>query len=281
MSEALSPSIENSERNVSTDSQWEQWGHQDPYYGVLTHPKFRSAALTPEALEEFFALGRMHVDHVLGVCRRHIDEGFEPKRILDFGCGVGRLVIPFAKVASEVVGVDISPSMLSEARKNCDNAGVSNVSLVGSDDQLSLVDGQFDLVHTCIVIQHIEIPRGLQIFSQLIQRIKPGGMGALHVTFAWDHHANNFGFPLPPTPPEELPWWRQARRAVGEWIRGHEHSVQQSQSSRSADPEMQMNFYNLSQLMFIIQQAGVEMVHNQLTDHGGAIGTFMFFRKTA
>lgn len=263
---------------MSTDIEWEKWGAKDPYYGVLTHPKFRSAALTEEAKAEFFALGRLHVDHVLHLCRTYLDDGFAPSRVLDFGCGVGRLVVPFAQSGAQVVGVDISQSMLEETRRNCAAAGVGGVTLVRSDDALSLVEGDFDLVHTCIVIQHIENARGLLIFRELVRRIRPGGMGALHVTFAWDYHAANFGVPPPPLPPSQQPWWRGLRSKLGAWIRGTSPG---GAAATQADPEMQMNFYNLSQLMFMVQQAGVDMVHSQLTDHGGALGIFMFFRKPA
>ena len=264
---------------MTTDIEWEKWGARDPYFSVLTNPKFRAAALDDAAREEFFALGRHHVDHVLGLCRAHIDGAFAPQRVLDFGCGVGRLVLPFAAHAAEVVGVDISPSMLAEARRNCERQGLNNVVLVLSDDTLSAVQGQFDLVHTCIVIQHIEIARGLKLFEQLVQRIAPGGLGALHVSFAWDHHAANHGVAPPPPPPAPQPWWLSTRRALRAWIRGPAEPAAAAAEAPAADPEMQMNFYNMSQLLFVLQQAGAGMVHSQLTDHGGAIGAFMFFRR--
>ena len=37
---------------------------------------------------------------------------------------------------------------------------------------------------------------------------------------------------------------------------------------------MQMNYYNLSELMFILHSAGVMRVHTELTNHGGPIGAF-------
>ena len=45
--------------------------------------------------------------------------------------------------------------------------------LVRSDDTLSAVEGSFDLVHSCIVLQHIEIPRGRQLFAQLVGKVRP------------------------------------------------------------------------------------------------------------
>src|ERR1044072_2170139 len=38
-------------------------------------------------------------------------------RVLDFGCGAGRLSQPLAEHADEVVGVDVPPPMLEVARK--------------------------------------------------------------------------------------------------------------------------------------------------------------------
>lgn len=264
---------------MTTDIEWEKWGARDPYFSVLTDPKYRATALTDEAREEFFSHGRNHVDLVLALCRAHIDGNFAPQRVLDFGCGVGRLVLPFAARAAEVVGVDISPSMLSEAQRNCDRQGLHNVVLALSDDTLSAVQGQFDLVHTCIVIQHIEIARGLNLFEQLVQRIAPGGLGALHVTFGWDLHAANHGVAPPPPPPVPQPWWLTTRRALGSWLRGPAKPAAAQAVAPGTDPEMQMNFYNMSQLLFMLQRAGAGMVHIQLTDHGGAIGAFMFFRR--
>ena len=28
---------------MTTDREWEKWGTQDPYFSVLTHPKYRAA----------------------------------------------------------------------------------------------------------------------------------------------------------------------------------------------------------------------------------------------
>lgn len=257
---------------MSTDRHWEEWGARDPYFGVLTHPKFRSSALTEEAKNEFFAFGKNHVDHVLNTCRRYLDPAFAPQRVLDFGCGVGRLVLPFAQTSAEVVGVDVSPSMLAEARRNCERLKLQNVQLVMSDDTLSAVSGQFDLVHTVIVIQHIDIGRGLALFQQLVTRVRPGGIGALHVTFAWHLHVSTHGVP-PHQPTAQI---SAPANVQNDEDRRSESGVG---GTSEVDPEMQMNYYNLSQLMFIIQRSGCGMVHTELTDHGGAIGAFMFFRR--
>lgn len=266
--------------NQTTDDAWEAWAVQDPYYSVLTDPKFRSADLTPQAREEFFASGFAHVNQVLDICRQRFIPAFSPNRVLDFGCGVGRLVIPFARSAAEVVGVDVSPTMLEQTRIHCDQLGLSNVVLELSDDALSRVTGQFDLVHTCIVLQHIEIARGRQLFAELVKRVAPGGCGALHITFAWDRYNDHFG-QLPSVVAQEPSVRSVLKHRIKALLSGvlPLRPADVRTAPPPQDPEMQMNFYNLSELMFIVQQQGIERVHMELTDHGGALGAFVFFRR--
>src|SRR5690606_14862945 len=139
------------------------WGARDPYFGVLTHDRYRSSRITADDYLAFFESGRGHVEAVLASCRRHFGESFQPQRVLDFGCGVGRVLLPFSEVCDEVVGVDVSESMLAEARRNCARFGVTNATLVRADDTLSAIDGKFDLIHSTIVFQHIESERGLDL----------------------------------------------------------------------------------------------------------------------
>ena len=261
---------------MSTDNDWELWGARDPYFGVLTHERFRKDNLTDGRRQEFLETGRLHAEYVLGLVHQHVLAGFHPRRILDFGCGVGRVLIPFARMAEEAVGVDVSASMRSEAARNCREAGVDNVQLVPSDDGLSALQGQFDLVHSCIVLQHIELARGRTLFSRLVDRIRPGGVGALHVTFGWNAFPDRFGQPPPPAAPPP----RSPLRSWLSELRGRLVSAPPLPATQPAnqDPEMQMNFYNLSELMFVLREAGTERVHVELTDHGGAYGAFMLFR---
>jgi SAM-dependent methyltransferase len=266
---------------LDTDTAWEQWGARDPYYGVLTDPKFRAAAITADGKEQFFASGKLHVDHVIEQIRKGFDPAFEPARVLDFGCGVGRLLVAFAGHAKEVVGMDVSRSMRAEAQRNCDARGLGHVAIVASDDRLSAAAGSFDLVHSCLVLQHVEVARGRDIFAQLVSRIRPGGFGALQVTFAWDLYAESFGQPPPPPPPPPPSAMarlkRLLRRCLAPFHAAPEPVV--APVVENPDPEMQMNYYNLSELMFVLQRAAVHRVQVELADHGGAFGALLIFQR--
>jgi SAM-dependent methyltransferase len=243
--------------DMSTDAAWEEWGRRDPYFGVITNPKFRNVAIDENAKREFFASGEYHVHGVLSTIRKHIDPGFAPRTVLDFGCGVGRLLIPFAKIAEDVVGLDVSPSMLQQATRNCEEQQVHNVRLFESDDALSTLSGSFDLIHSCIVFQHIPVERGRALFAKLLQHLGTGGIGAIQLTYSKASFAPTYGLA-----PSELPH-------VGS---------SNPRAAADTDPLMQMNPYNLNEILFLMQRHGVLQFHAEYTDHGGELGVFLFFQ---
>jgi SAM-dependent methyltransferase len=259
---------------MSTDKHWEAWGARDPYYGVITDPKFRSAALTPEVRDEFFRSGHAHAEHVLATIRAHLQPGFQPQRVLDFGCGVGRVLVGLARHAPDVLGIDVSPSMLAEAQRNCADQGFSNVRLALSDDELSTVDGDFDLVHSFIVLQHLELARGRHLFRQLLRRTRPGGVAALHVTFGLAGLDGTYGQPAPASPAVQPP------PAIGiGLLRRRSASPRLAPPDEQGDPEMQMNWYNMSELMYLMAAENAQHVFVEFTNHGGALGAFLFLRR--
>jgi SAM-dependent methyltransferase len=248
--------------DMTTDIAWEEWGRRDPYFGVITDPKFRRVGLSELSKREFFESGESHVHGVLATIRKHIDAAFAPRAVLDFGCGVGRLLIPFAKIADEVVGLDVSSSMLQEASRNCDERQIRNVRLLGSDDSLSTLTGSFDLIHSCIVFQHIPVERGRAIFVKLLQHLRPGGVGALQLTYAKTRLASTCG--VAPPVPATTPFQAAAPQPP----------------PVDADPEIQMNPYNINEILFLMQCQGVQRFHVEFSDHGGELGAFFFFSVT-
>ena len=249
-------------RNDS-DRDWEKLGASDPYWAVLTDDSFHRTGLTPDRRADFFARGEQDVANVFSAIQRWIAPQFRPARALDFGCGVGRLVIPMAKRCGSVVGVDVSHAMLAEARQNAKRAGVTNVTFVPSDDALSKVEGRFDFVHSYIVLQHIPVPRGEAITKRLLDLLKPGGVGALHYTYATGLSARS----------RAMLWARMhvplANPALNILLR-----------RAPSHPVMQLNEYSVSRLLGILQDAGCADVHGVLTDHQGNRGVMLLFRKS-
>lgn len=167
-----------------TDKDWSKVAEENPYWGVLSEDEFRGIDITPESKARFYKSGTTFINNVLSFVRHHINSEFKIYRGLDFGCGVGRLLIPLAQQATEVVGVDIAPKMLELTTLNLAEAGITNASVVCGDDSLSLVTGKFNFVNTYIVLQHIPLERGIRLINCLLNLLSVGGIFSLQFTYA-------------------------------------------------------------------------------------------------
>jgi SAM-dependent methyltransferase len=255
-----------------TDKDWEYFGKTDPYWAVLTDDKFRKDNLTDDLVQSFFASGEAYVAFVFQTIRQHLDADFAPTSALDFGCGVGRLVIPLARACESVVGIDISEGMLQEAQARCDSLSLSNVRFEKSDDQLSCVSGRFDLINSYIVLQHIPPNRGELIANCLIERLSDGGVGVLHFVYHVESRSRR------PKLRSMVESWG-LYPAVCAVRRAGKRLARLLPWYASGKREMQMNAYDLNSLVLGLQKGGVRRVHVELTNHRGCYGVLLFFKR--
>src|SRR5687768_1096526 len=85
---------------------WDSYATDEAYFAVLSEDRFRRGNLDAEAKMEFFASGHEHISMVYAALEEAFDFDLKPTRGLDYGCGVGRLLIPLAERCEAVVGVD-------------------------------------------------------------------------------------------------------------------------------------------------------------------------------
>lgn len=248
---------------MSTDRDWERWGGSDPYFGVCSDETFRADSMSAESRAVFFASGEAHVSRILRDIERIAGAEFSLASVLDFGCGVGRLVIPFARRAGRVVGVDISPSMIAEAKRNCSAAQVAGIEFVESDDGLSRIHGTFDLVHSYIVLQHIPSTRGRNILHALADRVAPEGVLVVQILSAC-------------TAPRLTRWIVRLRYAFppANWLRNL------LRSRPMFEPAMQLHVYDLSVVKSDLEQRG--FVCSQVDEaFDGFCSTLVYARRKA
>jgi trans-aconitate methyltransferase len=223
-----------------TDRHWEAYGKKDPYYGVITDPKYKRENLDPKDLDEFFTTGEAFVEKLFQQIRQQVDSSFKPALGLDFGCGVGRLAIPISRRCIRVHAVDVSISMLKEAETNALKHHSQNIEFLESDDSLSRIEKQYDFINSYIVLQHIPPKRGLQIFQGLLDRLNNKGVFALQVPFH-----------TPRTSVQDflskLRRYVPAANAMANLIEGKPRNY----------PHMEMNVYPLDTVCRMIQDAGV------------------------
>jgi SAM-dependent methyltransferase len=229
-----------------TDADWRQLGATQPYWGVLTHPDYRTENLTPAALEAFYATGVAYIEGVAGKLEQAT--GVRPSgRALDFGCGTGRLTEAMTAYAREVVGYDVSPGMLEKARARGGRASYVD----------ALPAGPFDWINSFIVFQHIPPERGLGLMADLLGRLALGGVVSQQVTIWRDEH-------LMPRRPGG--WAAPLRAAL---------------RRRPPRGAILMFDYDLSEVVKLHNQAGVAEQTLVSTDHGGHHGVIILGRKSA
>ncbi|HEY5601990.1 MAG TPA: class I SAM-dependent methyltransferase [Gammaproteobacteria bacterium] len=244
----------------NTDKAWEKFGKNDPYYGVVTHETFTGNKLDEKQLEDFFNSGREYINNVCSKIKKYLDAEFKPGASLDFGCGVGRLLIPISKISERTVGVDVSESMLKEAKNNLIKFSGSNVELILSNNCDEVITRSFDFIHSFIVFQHIPVQRGFEIYKKLLDSLSSNGVGVLHFTiFNPSLHGlrgliNNY-----------VPFIRMIKNIT----KGRKFNA----------PSMQMNEYDVNKLLRVLSQHGIKNLFLEFTEHGRVLGVTIYFKK--
>ena len=107
--------------------------------------------------EEFFASGERTVAEEILTDMINICQGKDPKqmRVIEIGCGAGRITRALAHLFGEVHAVDVSGEMVARAREALPTTPNAFVYQNNGKDLSVLPDGPFDFAFSTIVFQHI------------------------------------------------------------------------------------------------------------------------------
>jgi SAM-dependent methyltransferase len=94
------------------------------------------------------------------------------QRCLDLGCGVGEDARAMSASGARIVGIDLSPRMVSEARSR--SAGRPGLTFLVADAvRLPFVDAAFDAAWTKRTLMHIGDPAC--VIAEMARVVRPGG----------------------------------------------------------------------------------------------------------
>ena len=130
--------------------------------------------------------------------RRYLVSRLQPgpdAMVLDLCTGTAGVAMQTARTHNcRVVGVDLSPKMLSRAQDNLSSNGLaSQVPLVmGRAEDLAFADGCFDAVCVTFLLRYVDDPESTML--EIIRVLKPGG------------HLLSLEFGVPPNPIARVLW---------------------------------------------------------------------------
>lgn len=154
---------------------WDQRADEDAFYFVDNRLRYGA----PD-LERFWRGGAEDLAVILdtlGVGLSGAD------RVVEIGCGVGRVTRALAAGAADVRALDVSPRMLHLAREH--NPDLKNVQwLEGDGTSLAGVDeSSADVCFSHVVFQHIPDPAVTLAYVEDMGRVlRPGGWSAFQVS---------------------------------------------------------------------------------------------------
>jgi SAM-dependent methyltransferase len=124
--------------------------------------------------------------------------------VADIGCGPGHVTAHLHSLGLAVIGIDLAPSMVNQARRGYPDLRFD----VGSMLELDLVDGSLAGVVAWYSIIHLPPDELPQVFAQFHRVLRPGGRlllafqvgdaTPLHLERAFGHEISAVAYRLPP-----------------------------------------------------------------------------------
>jgi SAM-dependent methyltransferase len=162
---------------------WDLLGQRNPLGAILTDSE---GGIREWDLAEFLATGRTDALRFITDLERTAP-AVSRRSALDFGCGVGRVTRALTEYFDHVVGVDIAPSMIAEARRL--NADVPKLSFVlnPASHLRQFESGTFDVIYCRLVLQHLR-PRFVRRYvPELVRLLRPDGVLMFQMPGETDH----------------------------------------------------------------------------------------------
>ena len=129
--------------------------------------------------EEFFASGEQTVSEEILTDMGNICQGKDARqmRVIEIGCGAGRISRALARLFGEVHGVDVSGEMVAQARKALADTPNAFIYQNNGMDLTVVPPGLYDFAFSTIVFQHIPSREVIYNYVREVNRLlRPGAL---------------------------------------------------------------------------------------------------------
>ena len=96
-------------------------------------------------------------------------------RVLDVGCGMGRVMRPLAPYCREISGIDVSPRMVKLAREFLRGVPNASVHHTNGVDLSLFASSTFEVAYVVYVLQHLEREHAVRYVCEMSRLLVPGG----------------------------------------------------------------------------------------------------------
>lgn len=124
-------------------------------------------------------------------------------RVLDVACGTGNLALPAARLGADVIGLDIAPNLIEQARANAENENLKIQFDVGDAENMPYEDASFDAVVT--MFGAMFAPRPVVAAAELKRVCRPKGLIAMGNWTPTGFVGQMFKIPAKYVPPPNMP----------------------------------------------------------------------------
>ena len=249
-----------------TDNAWEKFAAEEPYWAVLTDERYKAsnAPLAADVQREFFHTGEQHIERVTRVLSRHFGRRFTPQDCcLDFGSGVGRLLLPMARRCGRAIGIDVSRTMRRLCMDHAVQKRSGNVECYEAVSDPALAETGLDWVNSYIVFQHIETRKGFEILENLLSKINKNGAISIHFTVFKDRTLMNYVT-------NKMKYFRVDEFGVSD--------LQTNYPFYDSDV-MMMNDYDVNKIYMLLAEYGFHSVITEHENQGGMHGLLFYSIK--
>lgn len=120
---------------------------------------------------------------------RYVDDSFQNKVALDFGCGPGRNIIKYNKRFRRIDGCDISQNNINNAKENLTyhNIAIPNLYVTNGNNLGDAEKEYYDFIFSTIALQHICVYEiRYEILMTMYNALKKGGRISIQMGYGKD-----------------------------------------------------------------------------------------------